>query len=202
MSKRKRNKKYNGVDRDAIIVDNIPLVKHIVKRYRNVSETIPGTDMEDLISIGTIGLIKGVDTYDPSNGVSFSTYIGVRINNEILLYFRRNKKYRKEVISLNSVLSTDNSGNEFTLADVLSSEEDDISKIIDSIEDTSLAHCILNSLSEKDRLFIELRYGFNNGGQLMNQSEIAKVFNISQSYTSRKEKMILDKLRARYCDYI
>lgn len=173
--------------RNKLIEHNLRLVAHLVKKYecKDVSS-------DDLISIGTIGLIKGVDSYDSSKNIKITTYIAKCALNEILMYFRTNKKVNNE-ISLNDYISTDKEGNEISLIDILPSEDIDIStKIVNDI-DIELLHNYLDVLSDKEKDIIIKRYGLYNG-DYYTQKEIAKMMHISRSYVSRMEKRALIKL--------
>ena len=173
--------------RNKLIEHNLRLVAHLVKKYecKDVSS-------DDLISIGTIGLIKGVDSYDSSKNIKITTYIAKCALNEILMYFRTNKKVNNE-ISLNDYISTDKEGNEISLIDILPSEDIDIStKIVNDI-DIELLHNYLDVLSDKEKDIIIKRYGLYNG-DYFTQKEIAKMMHISRSYVSRMEKRALIKL--------
>lgn len=173
--------------RNKLIEHNLRLVAHLVKKYecKDVSS-------DDLISIGTIGLIKGVDSYDSSKNIKITTYIAKCALNEILMYFRTNKKVNNE-ISLNDYISTDKDGNEISLIDILPSEDIDIStKIVNDI-DIELLHNYLDVLSDKEKDIIIKRYGLYNG-DYYTQKEIAKMMHISRSYVSRMEKRALIKL--------
>ena len=173
--------------RNKLIEHNLRLVAHLVKKYecKDVSS-------DDLISIGTIGLIKGVDSDDSSKNIKITTYIAKCALNEILMYFRTSKKVNNE-ISLNDYISTDKEGNEISLIDILPSEDIDIStKIVNDI-DIELLHNYLDVLSDKEKDIIIKRYGLYNG-DYYTQKEIAKMMHISRSYVSRMEKRALIKL--------
>ena len=173
--------------RNKLIEHNLRLVAHLVKKYecKDVSS-------DDLISIGTIGLIKGVDSYDSSKNIKITTYIAKCALNEILMYFRTSKKVNNE-ISLNDYISTDKEGNEISLIDILPSEDIDIStKIVNDI-DIELLHNYLDVLSDKEKDIIIKRYGLYNG-DYYTQKDIAKMMHISRSYVSRMEKRALIKL--------
>lgn len=173
--------------RNKLIEHNLRLVAHLVKKYESKD-----VSSDDLISIGTIGLIKGVDSYDSSKNIKITTYIAKCALNEILMYFRTNKKVNNE-ISLNDYISVDKEGNEISLIDILPSEDIDIStKIVNSI-DIELLHNYLDVLSDKEKDIIIKRYGLYNG-DYYTQKEIAKMMHISRSYVSRMEKRALIKL--------
>ncbi|WP_040211593.1 RNA polymerase sporulation sigma factor SigK [Clostridium polynesiense] len=184
-------KKLRNGDQDAknILVErNLRLVAHIVKKY-----TYPGKDIDDLISIGTVGLIKAIDSFDISKGTRLATYAARCIENEILMLIRNNKKAKGEVY-LQDPVGVDKEGNEICLMDVLSSEDDSITEIVENkIQIKKLYYKIYNSLQDRERAIIEMRYGFIDGN-CMTQREIAKLLGISRSYVSRIEKKALKKL--------
>ena len=173
--------------RNKLIEHNLRLVAHLCKRFedKNISS-------DDLISIGTIGLIKGIDSYDPSKKIKITTYIAKCAENEILMYFRSNKKYGND-ISLNDYIGLDKDGNEISLIDVLADEEDDLpTKIFNNIN-LELLHKYLDVLSTREKDIIIKRYGLYNT-EPYTQKEIAKELKISRSYVSRIEKRALAKL--------
>ncbi len=173
--------------RNKLIEHNLRLVAHLCKRFedKNISS-------DDLISIGTIGLIKGIDSYDPSKKIKITTYIAKCAENEILMYFRSNKKYGND-ISLNDYIGLDKDGNEISLIDVLPDEEDDLpTKIFNNIN-LELLHKYLEVLSPREKEIIIKRYGLYNT-EPYTQKEIAKELKISRSYVSRIEKRALAKL--------
>lgn len=173
--------------RNKLIEHNLRLVAHLVKKYETKD-----ISSDDLISIGTIGLIKGVDSYDNSKNIKITTYIAKCAENEILMYFRSNKKFNNEV-SLNDFISMDKDGNEISLIDIIPSDEEDIdSKIFKNIN-IELLHEYLDVLSKKERDIIIMRYGLYNS-DYYTQKEIAKMMKISRSYVSRMEKRALIKL--------
>lgn len=173
--------------RNKLIEHNLRLVAHLVKRFddKNISS-------DDLISIGTIGLIKGVDSYDVSKNIKITTYIAKCAENEILMYFRSSKKFNNE-ISLNDSFCTDKDGNDIALIDLIPSNDIDITtKILNDI-DIELLHKYLDILPSKERDIIVMRYGLFNS-DVFTQKEIAKKMKISRSYVSRMEKRALIKL--------
>ncbi len=174
--------------RNQLIEHNLRLVAHIVKKYyANYSE------QDDLISIGTIGLIKGINSYNHKKGTKLATYCARCIENEILMYFRNNKKISQE-ISFNEPIDTDSEGNPLTLMDIIAIDD----TIIDDIDTKNklkiLANLINNIKDERDKTIIVKRYGLD-GQQPLTQKEIAKKLNISRSYVSRIEKRILEELK-------
>ena len=180
-----------GVDEDAktlLVEHNLRLVVYIAKRFEST-----GIGLEDLISIGTIGLIKSVNTFRADKNIKLATYASRCIENEILMYIRKNSGQRLEV-SIDEPLNTDWDGNELLLSDVLSSDEVDVvTEIAEREERQAIRDCV-SRLEERERVIIELRYGLN-GGDEMTQKEVADLLGISQSYISRLEKKIIAKLR-------
>lgn len=173
--------------RERLILHNMRLVAHIVKKY-----AANDADTEDLISIGTIGLIKAIDSFDPENGTRFATYAGKCLQNEILMHFRARKKNRSEV-SINDTIDVDKEGNPLTYMDILCSDEsvsDDVFCRIGSRKAMDLIRCCL---SERERYVIIRRYGLNNT-EPVTQRELAEEMQISRSYVSRIEKSALNKL--------
>ena len=151
--------------------------------------------MEDLISIGTIGLIKSINTFNPVKNIKLATYASRCIENEILMYLRRNNKTKMEV-SIDEPLNVDWDGNELLLSDILGTDEDVAYKGIESEVDRSLLFRALDKLSERERVIVELRYGINDkNGDEKTQKEVADMLGISQSYISRLEKKIIKQLK-------
>ena len=172
--------------RDKLIEHNLRLVAHIVKKYEN------NTDSDDLISIGTIGLIKGIDSYSKSHNTRITTYIARCIENEILMYFRNNKKHSKN-ISINESIGFDKEGNEITILDILKTDNPDYLKDIHTKNNLVLLKKYFNVLNDREKEIIIKRYGLNNYDELT-QKEIAKELGISRSYVSRIEKRALTKM--------
>lgn len=173
--------------RNKLIEHNLRLVAHIVKKFDTSNY-----DQDDLISIGTIGLIKGVDTYKKSKDSKITTYCAKCIQNEILMHFRSNNKNIKNV-SINESIGFDKDGNEIMIIDVLKSDKVDILEDIDNKNNIMLLNKYLNVLNNRERQIIEKRYGLNNQDELT-QKEIAKLLKISRSYVSRIEKRALTKI--------
>lgn len=173
--------------KDILIERNLRLVVHIAKKFSSVKE------IEDLISVGTIGLIKGIESFDFKKGTKLATYAARCIENEILMLIRNSKKLKNEVFLQDSI-GTDKEGNEISLIDILNSGED---SIIDTVEQKIVVKKMYNKLndilSEKEQIIIKLRYGLIDG-EIKTQKEIAKKLNISRSYVSRIEKKALIKL--------
>lgn len=177
----------DGSVKGVLIERNLRLVVYIARKFENT-----GISIEDLVSIGTIGLIKAVNTFDPTKRIKLATYASRCIENEILMFLRRNNKTRSEV-SFDEPLNTDWDGNELLLSDVLGSESDVI-KYIEEEVDRSLLHGALGRLSIREKRIMELRFGLGDGKE-KTQKEVADVLGISQSYISRLEKRILKKLK-------
>lgn len=171
-----------------LIEHNLRLVVYIAKKFENT-----GINIEDLVSIGTIGLIKAVNTFEPKKNIKLATYASRCIENEILMYLRRNNKTRAEV-SFDEPLNIDWDGNELLLSDVLGTENDVIYKYIEEEVDKKLLHLALQKLSGRERKIMELRFGLNNGIE-KTQKEVADLLGISQSYISRLEKRIIKRLK-------
>ncbi|WP_461612217.1 RNA polymerase sporulation sigma factor SigK [Clostridium sp. Marseille-QA1073] len=181
--------KEGDVEAKNILVErNLRLVAHIVKKY-----SFPGKEVDDLISIGTVGLIKAIDSFDSSKGTRLATYAARCIENEILMLIRNNKKIKGEVY-LQDPIGIDKEGNEISLMDILSSDKDSIVEIVENkIQVKKLYSKINTVLQEREKLIIEMRYGLIDG-KGKTQREIAKILGISRSYVSRIEKRALKKL--------
>lgn len=171
-----------------LIERNLRLVVYIARKFENT-----GVGIEDLVSIGTIGLIKAVNTFDPAKKIKLATYASRCIENEILMYLRRNNKTRSEV-SFDEPLNIDWDGNELLLSDVLGTDNDSIYKYIEEEVDKKLLVNALDNLSKRERIIVELRFGLNDGVE-KTQKEVADLLGISQSYISRLEKRIIRKLK-------
>ena len=177
--------------RDELIEHNLRLVAHIVKKY--YSNT---SDQDDLISIGTIGLIKAVNTFDHTKGIRLSSYAARCIENEVLMYFRAAKKSAQD-ISMNEPIDTDKDGNALTLMDVMSTEDNIVDNLDIKIKSEQLKKYLVEVLTPRERIIIELRYGLN-GSRPLTQREVAQRLKISRSYVSRIEKKALLTLRKRF----
>ena len=175
--------------KDKLIEHNLRLVVYLSKKYDNT-----GLDLEDLVSIGTIGLIKGVNTYKLDKNIKLATYVSRCIDNEILMFLRKNKK-RKSEVSFEDSLSYDAEGNELHLEDILGTEKDVVTKKIEDKELEKLLYQEINYLKERDRQIMILRYGLYNNEDLT-QKEIALKLGISQSYISRIEKKVIKRLKS------
>lgn len=176
--------------RAILIEHNLRLVVYIAKKFDNT-----GVGVEDLISIGTIGLIKSVNTYNPEKNIKLATYASRCIENEILMYLRRNNKTKLEV-SIDEPLNVDWDGNELLLSDILGTEEDVIYRDLENEVERKLLGKAIDKLSEREKTIINLRFGLNNkNGEEMTQKEVATLLGISQSYISRLEKKIMKRLK-------
>ena len=174
-----------------LIEHNLRLVVYISKKFENT-----GINIEDLVSIGTIGLIKAVNTFEPKKNIKLATYASRCIENEILMYLRRNLKNRGD-ISLDEPLNVDWDGNELLLSDVLGTETDMIYKKIECEVERSLLWKAMHKLSAREKTIIQLRFGLN-GIEEKTQKEVADILGISQSYISRLEKRILKRLHREF----
>ncbi len=174
--------------RSVLIERNLRLVVYIARKFEST-----GVGIEDLVSIGTIGLIKAVNTFDPAKKIKLATYASRCIENEILMHLRRNNKTRTEV-SFDEPLNIDWDGNELLLSDVLGTDNDVIYKYIEEEVDKKLLHLALQRLTGRERRIMELRFGLNNGSE-KTQKEVADLLGISQSYISRLEKRIIKRLK-------
>ncbi|MBQ8207113.1 MAG: RNA polymerase sporulation sigma factor SigK [Clostridia bacterium] len=174
--------------REKLILHNLRLVSHIVRKYYSSNK-----NSEDLVSVGTIGLVKAVDSFDPGNGARFATYGAKCIQNEILMFFRSQKKLANEV-SINETIDIDKDGNPLTYIDVISSEESICEEVDRALRSAQAIRYVENLLSDRERKIIILRYGLS-GKEPMPQREVAERLGISRSYVSRIEKGALEKLR-------
>ncbi len=174
--------------RNLLIEHNLRLVSHIIKKYYS-----PEAERDDLVSIGTIGLIKAVDTFQAERGIRLTTYASKCIQNELLMHFRRKRRTAGEV-SLSDTLETDGNGNALSLQDTISCEDEGLNAVDDHDRYYSMYHALFSSLSPREREVIRLRYGLGAAAPLP-QHEIARRMNLSRSYISRIEKRALEKLR-------
>lgn len=174
--------------REELIVHNLRLVVYIAKKFENT-----GIPIEDLISIGTLGLIKAVNTFRISKNIKLATYASRCIENEILMYLRKTNSMKAEV-SYYEPLNVDWDGNELLLSDVLGSEPDEIYRDIEADDERSRLYQAINSLGERERLIMTMRFGIG-GGREYTQKEVADSLGISQSYISRLEKRIIEKIK-------
>ena len=175
--------------RNRLIEHNLRLVAHIVKKYYAGSR-----NQDDLVSIGTVGLIKAVDSFDVSNGTRFATYAGKCLQNEILMYFRAQKKHAQET-SLNEPVDVDKEGNPLTYLDILPDDEDIVELLDAKLRSSRLYDAVREALDDRERRVIVLRYGLTESGRVCAQREVAAGMGISRSYVSRIEKSALGKIR-------
>ena len=176
--------------RDDLITHNLRLVVYLAKKYEN-----SGVPQEDMISIGTIGLIKSINTFNPEKNIKLATYASRCIENEILMYLRRNNKTKMEV-SIDEPLNVDWDGNELLLSDILGTDEDVIYRGIENEVERKLLMNAVSKLSKREKTIVRLRFGLGTvDGQEMTQKEVANLLGISQSYISRLEKKIMRQLK-------
>ena len=178
----------NETARSELIEHNLRLVVYIAQKFDNT-----GVGVEDLISIGTIGLIKAINTFNPEKKIKLATYASRCIENEILMYLRRNNKTRMEV-SIDEPLNVDWDGNELLLSDILGSEPDTVNRGIEAEDEKSLLLRTVDALADRDKLIMRMRFGLG-GGKEYTQKEVADMLGISQSYISRLEKRIIERLK-------
>lgn len=181
----------------AILIEhNLRLVVYIAKKFDNT-----GVGVEDLISIGTIGLIKAINTFNPVKKIKLATYASRCIENEILMYLRRNSKTKLEV-SIDEPLNVDWDGNELLLSDILGTDEDVISRRLEDEVEITLLGKAINKLTPREQTIIRLRFGLNSAeGKEKTQKEVADILGISQSYISRLEKRIMKRLKKEIVKY-
>ena len=182
--------------RELLIVHNLRLVVYIAKKFDNT-----GVSVEDLISIGTIGLIKAINTFNPVKNIKLATYASRCIENEILMYLRRNSKTKMEV-SIDEPLNVDWDGNELLLSDILGTEDDVISRHLEDEVEIRLLGRAISKLSPREQTIIKLRFGLGRReGREKTQKEVADLLGISQSYISRLEKRIMKRLKKEIVKY-
>lgn len=178
------------VARDKLIEHNLRLVAYIAKRFDNT-----GANIEELISIGTLGLMKAIASFNSDKNIKLATYASRCIENEILMYIRKTSIQKKE-ISIDEPLSVDWDGNELLLSDILGSEADVVSKDMEADEEKRIVRAAVSDLSYRERIIVEMRYGLVTGKELT-QKEVADALGISQSYISRLEKKIMSRLKKK-----
>ena len=182
------------IDKDfakqALVEHNLRLVVYIAKRFENT-----GVGIEELISIGTVGLMKAVSTYNNEKNIKIATYASRCIENEILMFVRKNTKRKKE-ISIDEPLSVDYDGNELLLSDILGSDVDTVYRAMEEDEERKIVREAVNDLAERERVIVDMRFGLSGGNELT-QKEVADALGISQSYISRLEKKIMHRLRKK-----
>ena len=176
--------------RKKLIVHNLRLVVCIAKKFEST-----GIGIEDLVSIGTIGLIKAVNTFRPDKNIKFATYASRCIENEILMFLRKSSQYRND-LSIDEPLNVDYDGNELLLSDVLGTDDDIVNKGIETEAEREILRGAVSELCDREREIMEMRFGLINGKE-MTQKEVADTIGISQSYISRLEKRIIKKLRVK-----
>lgn len=176
--------------RDMLIEHNLRLVAYIAKRFENT-----GANIEELISIGTVGLMKAVSTFNSDKNIKLATYASRCIENEILMYIRKTASQKRE-ISIDEPLSVDWDGNELLLSDILGSDNDVVSRAMEEAEERKILREAIDSLSLRERVIVEMRYGLSTENELT-QKEVADALGISQSYISRLEKKIMRRLRKK-----
>ena len=180
---------YNE-SRCVLIEHNLRLVAFIAKRFENT-----GANIEELISIGTLGLMKAVSTFNKNKNIKLATYASRCIENEILMFIRKTSSQKKE-ISIDEPLSVDWDGNELLLSDILGSDNDVVSREMEENEEKKILRLAVDELNPRERVIIEMRYGLRDGNELT-QKEVADALGISQSYISRLEKKIMQRLKKR-----
>lgn len=176
--------------RDVLIEHNLRLVAFIAKRFENT-----GANIEELISIGTVGLVKAISTFNSDKNIKLATYASRCIENEILMFIRKSASHKKE-ISIDEPLSVDWDGNELLLSDVLGSDCDVVTKDMEDAEERRIVREAVSKLNDREKIIVELRFGFG-GGRELTQKEVADALGISQSYISRLEKKIMCILRKK-----
>lgn len=176
--------------RDMLIEHNLRLVAYIAKRFENT-----GANIEELISIGTVGLIKAISTFNSDKNIKLATYASRCIENEILMFIRKTSTHKRE-ISIDEPLSVDWDGNELLLSDILGSEADVVTRDMEEAEERKIVRAAVSDLNDRERIIVELRFGLGNGKELT-QKEVADALGISQSYISRLEKKIMSRLRKK-----
>lgn len=194
LSKEEEQKVFELMDtdfekaREELIVHNLRLVVYIAKKFES-----SGTNLEDLISIGTIGLIKAVNTFSKEKNIKLATYASRCIENEILMFLRKSSQYKHE-ISIDEPLNVDWDGNELLLSDVLGTDNDVVNVNIENETEQQILRKLVEALPERERIIMEMRFGLKDGKELT-QKEVADKIGISQSYISRLEKKIIKRLR-------
>lgn len=174
--------------RKKLVERNLRLVVYIAKKYEKT-----GVGIEDIISIGAIGLMKAINTFNPTKNIKLATYASKCIENEILMFLRRNNRIKTE-ISIDEPLNVDSDGNEMLLSDILGGEDDSVSKHIEDEVDIALLREAITKLTSREKYIMELRFGFVTGEE-KTQKDVADLLNISQSYISRLEKKIISRLK-------
>lgn len=176
--------------RSCLIEHNLRLVAYIAKRFENT-----GANIEELISIGTVGLVKAISTFNSDKNIKLATYASRCIENEILMFIRKSQSHKKE-LSIDEPLSVDWDGNELLLSDILGSDSDVVTKEMEDDEERRIVREAVSGLCDRERIIVELRFGLGSGRELT-QKEVADALGISQSYISRLEKKIMSNLRKK-----
>ena len=174
-----------------LVEKNLRLVVYIAKKFEN-----SGINIEDLISIGTIGLMKAINSFNADKNIKLATYASRCIENEILMYLRKTQKIKTE-ISIDEPINVDSEGNDLVLADILGTENDAMFKQVEESDNKKIVDAAINTLCEREKVIMELRYGFN-GKKELTQKELAEKMGISQSYISRIEKKIIERLKKEF----
>ena len=184
-------KAHNGdiSARNKLVEHNLRLVAHIVKKYYTTAK-----DQDDLVSVGTIGLIKAIDSFDVTKGAQFATYAGKCLQNEILMYFRSQKKH-SGVTSINDPVDVDKEGNPLTYLEIIACPDDIVDSIDRKIKLEKVVYAIKTVLTDRERKIMMLRYGLNKSGRAYPQRDVANMLGISRSYVSRLEKSAIDKIK-------
>ena len=179
--------------RHKLIEHNLRLVVFLAKKFDTTNY-----DLEDLVSIGTIGLIKGVKTYKPDKNIKLATYASRCIENEILMHLRKTQKIKAEV-SIDEPINTDSEGNDLALADILGTENDSVFKQVEDSDNKKVINLAIKSLDSREKTIMEMRYGFDGKNELT-QKEVADKLGISQSYISRIEKKVIERLKKQFTE--
>ena len=174
--------------KNILVERNLRLVVYIAKKFEN-----SGVNIEDLISIGTIGLMKGVNSYNLDKNIKLATYASRCIENEILMYLRKNNKIKTEV-SIDEPINTDSEGNDLSLADILGTDNDSLFKSVEDSDNKKVLNMAIKKLNNREKIIMQLRYGFDGYNELT-QKEVADKLGISQSYISRIEKKVINSLK-------
>ena len=174
--------------KNILVERNLRLVVYIAKKFEN-----SGVNIEDLISIGTIGLMKGVNSYNLDKNIKLATYASRCIENEILMYLRKNNKIKTEV-SIDEPINTDSEGNDLSLADILGTDNDSLFKSVEDSDNKKVLNMAIKKLNDREKIIMQLRYGFDGYNELT-QKEVADKLGISQSYISRIEKKVINSLK-------
>ncbi len=184
-----RARKGDSGARNKLIEHNLRLVAHIVKKYYTAAK-----DQDDLVSVGTVGLIKAIDSFDIEKGARFTTYAGKCLQNEILMYFRSQKKHAG-VTSINEAVDVDKDGNPLTYLEIIAAPDDIVDSIDRKLKIEKIIKAIRTVLTDRERKIMMLRYGLNKNGRQYAQRDVAQIMGISRSYVSRLEKSAIDKIR-------